>query len=51
MYPWNIDLKGSEIKDKRVDLVIQKPLEVDQVLKVVQEGMILKDGLKKLNRD
>ena len=46
MYPWNIDLKGSEIKDKRVDLVIQKPFELDQVLRLVKEGMILKDRFK-----
>jgi len=26
-----------------IDIVIQKPFKVDQVLRVVQEGMILRD--------
>ena len=41
-----IELKKSEVKDKWVDLIIQKPFETDQVLNVVQEGMILRDRFK-----
>jgi FixJ family two-component response regulator len=43
---WNVELKASEIKDKWVDLIVQKPFEMDQVLNVVQEGMILRDRFK-----
>jgi len=43
---WNIELKEPEIKDKWVDLVIQKPFEMKLILNVVQEGMILRDKFK-----
>jgi CheY-like chemotaxis protein/anti-sigma regulatory factor (Ser/Thr protein kinase) len=43
---WDIELKESELKDKWVDLIIQKPFKTDQVLNVVQEGMILRDKWK-----
>ena len=43
---WNIELKEPEIKDKWVDLIIQKPFEMNQVLNTVQEGMILRDRFK-----
>jgi len=43
---WNIELEEREIKDKCVDLVIQKPFEVDHVLNIVQEGIILRDRFK-----
>jgi CheY-like chemotaxis protein/anti-sigma regulatory factor (Ser/Thr protein kinase) len=45
---WNIKLEEKKIKDKWVDLVIQKPFEVDQVLKVVQQGVILREQFKKV---
>jgi len=40
---WNIKLEKSEMKDKYVDLVIQKPFEIHQVLRLVQEGIELRD--------
>ena len=43
---WDIELKEQEIKDKWVDFLIHKPFEKDQVLHVVQEGMILRDRFK-----
>jgi len=43
---WNVELSGSEIKDKWVDLIIHKPFEVNQVIRLVQEGMILRDRFK-----
>ena len=43
---WNIKQEESEMKDSSVDLIIHKPFEVDQVLNVVQEGMILRDRFK-----
>ncbi len=43
---WNIELKESDAKDTRVDLIIHKPFEVNQVLNVVQEGLILRDRFK-----
>jgi len=43
---WNIEPKESELKKSGVDLVVQKPFEVNQVLNLVQEGMLLRDQLK-----
>ncbi|MBW2184798.1 MAG: hypothetical protein JRF49_13190 [Deltaproteobacteria bacterium] len=43
---WDIRQEESETKDSYVDLIVQKPFEVDQVLNVVQEGMILRDRFK-----
>ena len=43
---WNVEISESEMKDKWVDLIIQKPFEVSQVQKLVQEGMILRDRFK-----
>ena len=43
---WNVELDTSEMKDKRVDLIIHKPFEINQVLRLVKEGMILKDRFK-----
>jgi len=43
---WNIEVQESAAKDKWVDLIIQKPFGVDQVLNIVQEGMILRDRFK-----
>jgi len=40
---WNIEFKESELKASKVDLVVQKPFEVNQVLLLVQEGMMLRD--------
>jgi DNA-binding response OmpR family regulator len=38
----NREIEKSEMRDKWVDLVIQKPFEFYQVLNVVQEGMIIR---------
>jgi CheY-like chemotaxis protein len=43
---WGIKQEASEMKDSYVDLIIHKPFEMDQVLNLVQEGMILRDRLK-----
>jgi FixJ family two-component response regulator len=43
---WDIKKEAAENKDNWVDLIIHKPFEVDQVLNVVQEGMILRDRFK-----
>ena len=43
---WNVPLEGSEINDSGVNLVIHKPFKMEQVLNLVQEGMILRDQLK-----
>jgi len=40
---WNIVLKESELQKSGVDLVVQKPFEVNQVLRLVQEGLMLRD--------
>jgi hypothetical protein len=34
---------GAETKDNWVYLVIQKPFEVDHVLRLVQEGMLVRE--------
>jgi CheY-like chemotaxis protein len=40
---WQIQLKNAEMKAKGVDLYINKPFKVDQLLQLVQEGMEVKD--------
>ena len=40
---WQIQLKNAEMKEKGVDLCINKPFKVDQLLQLVQEGMEVKD--------
>ena len=40
---WQIPLKNAEMKEKGVDLYINKPFKVDQLLRLVQEGMEIKD--------
>ncbi len=43
---WNVSLEESEKHDKGISLVIQKPFKMEQILNLVQEGMILKDQLQ-----
>ena len=43
---WSIDLKESEMKEKGVDFIVKKPYKMDQLVNVVQEGIILRDQLK-----
>ena len=40
---WNVKLDESEMKKSGVDLVIQKPFQVSQVIRLVEEGMIVKN--------
>jgi PAS domain S-box-containing protein len=43
---WNIKLDESEMNDSRINFVVQKPFKMEQILNLVQEGMILRDQLK-----
>ena len=45
---WNVELNinKSEMKDDWIDFVVQKPFEINQILKLVQEGMVLRDQFK-----
>ena len=43
---WQTQLKKSKIKESGVDLVVNKPFQVDQILRLVQEGMVLRDRSK-----
>ena len=43
---WNITLDKSEMHDKGVNLCIQKPFQMAQVIDLVREGMILKNKLE-----
>jgi len=43
---WNIEISESEMENKWVDLIVHKPFEVNQVLRLVQEGMVLRDRFK-----
>ena len=45
---WQIHLKNAEMKDKGVDLCINKPFKVDQLLQLVQEGMEVKEMYQNL---
>jgi PAS domain S-box-containing protein len=43
---WNVELDCSEMNDRGIDLVMHKPFKMEQILNLVQEGMILRDQLK-----
>jgi len=43
---WNVELKESEMKEKGVNLIAYKPFKIDQILRLVQEGMELKEQFK-----
>lgn len=43
---WKVQLNKPELKKSGVDLIIHKPFKLDQVLKLVQEGMILRERFK-----
>ena len=43
---WTVELNEAEMKEKHIDLVIQKPFNVRQVVRLVQEGMVLRDQLR-----
>ncbi len=43
---WSIDLKESEMREKGIDFIMKKPYKLDQLVNVVQEGMMLRDQLK-----
>ena len=43
---WNVKLDESEMNDCRINFVVQKPFKMEQILNLVQEGMLLRDQLK-----
>ena len=43
---WNLYLNETELKEKGVDLIVYKPFEVNRVLRLVQEGMDLREQFK-----
>jgi PAS domain S-box-containing protein len=43
---WNVKLDESEMNDSRINLVVQKPFKMEQILNLVQEGMLLRDRFK-----
>ncbi len=43
---WSIELQESEMKTNAIDLIIKKPFAVNQVLRLVQEGMELRERFR-----
>jgi len=43
---WSIDLKESEMKEKGIDFIIKKPYKLDQLVNLIQEGMVLRERFK-----
>ena len=43
---WDVQLNDSELKKSGVDLVINKPFRVEQVIRLVQDGMTLRNRPK-----
>ncbi len=41
---WHIQLNDAEKKEKGVDLIINKPFKVDEIFKLVEEGLKIKDS-------
>jgi len=44
---WQINMSDDEVKKSGVDLVVNKPFQLERVLQLVEEGMKLKDKFKK----
>jgi CheY-like chemotaxis protein len=44
---WNVKLDESEMRDKYIDLVIQKPFDINQILILIQEALVLRDRFLK----
>lgn len=40
---WNVELEESEMKERGVNLIAHKPFQVNQILRLAQEGIRLKD--------
>ena len=40
---WRVDLNKSEMEGKGVNFIVQKPFQVNQILKLVQDGLELKN--------
>jgi PAS domain S-box-containing protein len=43
---WEIQLKESEVRENGVNLVVTKPFQMDQVLRLVEKGMEIRERLK-----
>ena len=43
---WNVELQEFEMKEKSGDLLIKKPFKIDQLLNLVQEGILLRNRFK-----
>jgi len=43
---WNVELKETEMRERGVNLIAYKPFKIDQILRLVQEGMELKEQFK-----
>ncbi len=43
---WNIELDKSEMNRRGINLIVHKPFKMEQVLNLVQEGMLLRDQHK-----
>lgn len=43
---WSVDLEESEMKEKGVNFIIQKPFQVDQISQLVRDGLQLKNKLE-----
>ena len=40
---WNVELKESEMRERGVNLIAQKPFQMNQILNLVQEGMEIRE--------
>jgi len=43
---WGVQIDGDELKKNVVDLLVNKPFRVDQILRLTQEVMKIKDKVK-----
>jgi CheY-like chemotaxis protein/anti-sigma regulatory factor (Ser/Thr protein kinase) len=43
---WNVELKETEMRERGVNLIAYKPFKIDQILRLVQEGMELREQFK-----
>ena len=48
---WSVHLNPTEMQEKGVNIILQKPFQVNQIVQLVQEGLLLKDRFEATHKD
>lgn len=48
---WSVNLNPTEMQAKGVNIILQKPFQVNQIVQLVQEGLLLKDRFEAAHKN